>query len=202
MYNKSLENAASSGNWENINISTITHEMLAKRDDKANSLSHIATKNGMLNKIPKELMTDDIWLQENKVGNSVMHLAAAKNEFHLVPKHLITEDNLLTINNRGLTIMDVLSTNMDINALPKELLSDRTLGRTDGEEGPSLQKVISAMTYAKILLLNDRLKMLERNLKTILSFLSTKNLKEHLELKPKTPEMENMSKMKFKKGIS
>jgi len=184
MLDKKLERAAWSGNWVGIDALSITQEMLIQRANKANTLFHIAADNNKLRKIPRELMTDDIWLQENASQETVLHLAAQGNEFHLVSKDILTERVLLLKDIHEWTVIDHICVNQSLRDIPRKGLTDKSLGDVNRYWGSCLTILVANLVNQKLGIKKEPpTKLFSDNINIVLSMLSEKSLKEHLDRK-------------------
>jgi len=173
-----LKSAATTGNWKEIDLSTITKEMLSKNTSTSNkTIFHYATESDKLEKVPKCLWSNDLFLKTDKWDNTVLHLAAySSKDFQLIPKELLTEENLISKRNiYNYTVLGTLAKHQPLTILPKKLLDNLrpALGRC-------LTIAIESLVASKDMD-PKRKKIVKENINYILSGLSKEELNKSLE---------------------
>lgn len=99
MQSQRLRSAAASGEWDSIDLSKITKEMVGEKDQsRKRNILHIATAEKKLDKVPKSLWHHDLFLKTDDQANTILHLAAEGDQFHLIPKELNRRKILSRIN--------------------------------------------------------------------------------------------------------
>jgi hypothetical protein len=178
MISYKLKAAAISGSWEEIDLSAITKEMLSKDTNSSNkTIFHYAAESRKLEKVPKCLWFNDLFLKRDKWDDTVLHIAAySKKGFHLIPKELLTKENLLDKRNiYNYTVLGILAKNQPLTILPKELL-----GNLRPALGRCLAIAIESLVASKDME-PEREKIVKGNINYILSKLNKQELNESLK---------------------
>lgn len=120
--------AAKTGNWSRVDIKKITPQIIIAPINNGNNILHIAAIEGLLEKVPKELLIEKGILALNKDRNSVLHLAAQFGGLHAVAKKLLTkEEELLVKNIEGHTVLNLAAMEGSLNLIPKKILTSQNL---------------------------------------------------------------------------
>lgn len=173
MLDKKLIEAAESGDWSEIDLSNITKEMLSETDDHGRNIFHIATVNWQLDKVPRDLWDNELLIKTDNSESSVLHLAAKRSQLRLIPKELFTKENLLKPDTYGWTVLAHISSHYPLTMLPKEFLTREHLKKTSCLTITARNLCVSRDETFK--------EILHKNIKTILSTLTKKDLQEGID---------------------
>ena len=86
------------------------------------TLLHYVAEKGQLDRVPKELLTQEAMLKADKDGDTVLHWAARAGHLDQVPKELLTEETMATANQRGETVLFWAAQKDHIDQVPLETL--------------------------------------------------------------------------------
>jgi ankyrin repeat protein len=100
-------------------------------EEHGENLYYRAAREGLLNKIPQELLTKENLLQTKTTTQSCFHFAAENGHLHQIPKELLTAKTLLKSNNYGFTTLHLAASNRQLDQIPKEVLTKENLLQPD-----------------------------------------------------------------------
>jgi ankyrin repeat protein len=104
---------------------------MLQEDSHRDTLYHDAAREGHLDKIPKELLTEENLLQTNEYSETCLHWAAMHGHLDQIPKELLTAENLLKTDNEGWTCLHKAADYGHLHQIPKELLTAENLLKPD-----------------------------------------------------------------------
>jgi hypothetical protein len=81
------------------------------------------TGKGLLEKIPKEILTEDLLLKPNIFGNNPLHDAATRGTLHKIPKEFLTEKTLSTPNRQNQNCFELATETGYLETIPEELVT-------------------------------------------------------------------------------
>ncbi len=194
---KYLETIAKEGTWEEIQPSQISMDEINRVKYGIGSMKTniigIAAQHKSLNKFPREFYSREGILAKNDNGETPLHFicSRAKCEILCIPKKFITEEIIVTENKDGTTPLHYLSFHGNlklVEGLEPNLLRDKNLEKSN-KHGLSaldfallsLKGALTNLSYPPLDKENQRVKI-ETSLRLILSRVSSKFLKEQLNL--------------------
>jgi ankyrin repeat protein len=122
-----LWEAIKENNLMKYTITQIEQGML-QGDKYGITLYQDATREGHLDKIPKELLTEETLIKKTS-RSTCIHYAAYVGHLHLIPKKLLTEENLLARTKWGDTCLHLAAEAGKLDKIPQELLTEKNLLR-------------------------------------------------------------------------
>jgi ankyrin repeat protein len=90
---KELEEAIQNNTLHEYSLHQITQSALQVRH--GSNFLHVAAENNVLDKLPKEILTEKNLLTKDKDGNTCLHIAAIYGSLYQIPKEVINLKNLL-----------------------------------------------------------------------------------------------------------
>jgi hypothetical protein len=103
----------------------IEHGMLQKLEGK--NLYTLAAEKGHLDKIPKELLTQENLAKPDGYNLTCLHWAAVTGHLDQIPKEILTEENLLQPNSFNRTCLHLAAKSGHLDQIAKEVLTKENL---------------------------------------------------------------------------
>jgi hypothetical protein len=128
---KDIWEMAKTGDWSGSSVADPKElaVLVSERDENDKTPIHIAAQHGQLNKVPKELLTQENIVKQDKEGKTVLHYAILdiRNGFKNIPKELLKEENLTIEDINSNTIFHMLGYSRDLNLIDQSILKERHL---------------------------------------------------------------------------
>ena len=126
-----LNDAAKSGNWNKIDISTIPKAQVTGnhygKGSKVTNLIGCAAQAGKLDTLPKELFSQEGLVEPNGSEETPMHFAATHKQLRYIPEEFLTKDNLCIANKEGTTPLHYSLLNICFDQIPKKFKTPELL---------------------------------------------------------------------------
>lgn len=214
-----LNDAAKSGDWSKIDISTIPKAQVNGchygKGPKVTNLIGCAAQAGKLDAFPKELFSQKGLTKANGIGETPMHFAAMNKQLKFIPKEFLTKENLCIPNKDGTTPLHYSLLHVCFDQIPKKFKTPELLKLENNHGFCILDFAIFARKdptmYASTPTDKEGAnKVIEDQIKLVLSILDDKTL-ESYALKPVTTTFketrhdlakETLLKRKIVRGLS
>lgn len=126
-----LNDAAKSGDWSKIEISTIPKRQVTGnhfgKGSKVTNLIGCVTQAGKLDTFPKELFSQKGLVKPNGIGETPLHFAAMHKQLKYIPEEFLTKENLCIANKEGTTPLHYSLLNICFDQIPKKFKTPELL---------------------------------------------------------------------------
>jgi len=183
-----LNEAAKSGDWSKIDISTIPKAQVNGchygKGPKVTNLIGCAAQAGKLDTFPKELFSQKGLTKANGIDETPMHFAATHKQLKYIPEEFLTKENLCIANKEGTTPLHYSLLNVCFDQIPKKFKTPELLKLENNNGFCILDFALFAKKDPSMWTPNfeDKdgiLKKINDQIKEVLSILDNKTLKDY-----------------------
>jgi hypothetical protein len=126
---------AISGNWEDVDLSTINHEQVNQlqliKKHKYSNLIGLAAQAKTLHKFPRELINPEGLTKKNHVNETAIHFATDGKQIEYIPQDLLTSENISQCSMDGTSPIHYAIINLCLDKFPTELLTSEVLQKVN-----------------------------------------------------------------------
>lgn len=183
-----LNDAAKSGDWSKIDISTIPKAQITGnhygKGPKVTNLIGCAAQAGKLDTFPKELFSQKGLTKANGIGETPLHFAAINKQLKFIPEEFLTKENFCIPNKDGTTPLHYSLIHVCFDQIPKKFKTPELLKLENNHGFCILDFALFAKKDPSMWAVNFKdksgiLKKIDTQIKEVLSILNDETLKNY-----------------------